>query len=549
MPLLPPYTSIAEAAAMRAADTPDEVLIMEKGSSLTASQMYRDAVRLASALRKRGVKPGDRITSQLPNWSETSIIALAAMIGGFVLNPILPMLRRQEVRFALQESDAVACFFPARFRDFDFASMYDAIAQEDAVGKLMFALRADQSSGFETYESLLASGDPAERFAPVDPDAASLLLYTSGTTGRPKGVLHSQRNCTFMARDFMQYWGVGASDIFLVAAPVGHISAAIHAHFLPWIAGSQAFLMDRWNVEDAAELIETQGCTIVAGANQFVKDLISLRYRSGRTLPTLRLMICGGETSQPDLIRAAGLAFRHCLTIRLYGMTEVPSSTAGAASLDELEYAAETDGRIANTEIRISDPVTGDVLPFGREGEVLLRGDQMLLRYLRPEDNEGTHTEDGFFKSGDLGRILNTGHLLITGRKKDLIIRSGENISAREIEATLLEHKSVYDVAVIALPSETTGEAVCAVIVPIEGHEPCIEQMADFVTSAGLAKQKVPEAWWIVDSLPRNASGKILKNELRKAAAERLLTDNPQGDDKLFLRTSRAENGSRFRQV
>jgi acyl-CoA synthetase (AMP-forming)/AMP-acid ligase II len=206
------------------------------------------------------------------------------------------------------------------------------------------------------------------------------------------------------------------------------------------------------------------------------------------------------------------------LAYRVYGCTEVPTITAGIKSRDDIEYGANTDGLIKHSEIRIVDAVTGEIIPRDREGEILVRGANMMLGYLRLEDNESAFDKDGFFRTGDLGRVVDGKYLLITGRKKDLIIRNGENLSPKEIEDALFTHAGIDNVAVVGMPSEKTGEAVCAFIVPRPGYAFDLAEVSRHLIAFGLSKQKIPERVVTVDQLPVSPQGKILKNDLREAA-------------------------------
>jgi acyl-CoA synthetase (AMP-forming)/AMP-acid ligase II len=241
-------------------------------------------------------------------------------------------------------------------------------------------------------------------------------------------------------------------------------------------------------------------------------------------MASLRVFFCGGTTVSADLIREATTTYPHCLCFRAYGSTEMPTTTLGIRDRAHADLGAETDGEVvAPTEVRMVDPSSGANVADGEEGEILVRGPEQLVGYVHPEDNDGAFDENGYFRMGDLGRRVHGRYLVITGRKKDIIIRSGENISPKEIEDVLATHAAVADVAIVAMPSRETGEKGCAFVVLRPGQTIDLVDIRRFLERAGLARQKFPEHLVIVDELPRVPSGKVSKDVLRaraKAIAE-----------------------------
>ena len=380
-------------------------------------------------------------------------------------------------------------------------------------------VRGDQS-GVSGFPDTLA-GAPAEADGLPEVDASSVMMvmYTSGTTGRPKGVLHTHYTFDYRVRGMGQAWDIGPADVVFMPSPVTHITGAFWTFDMPWTQGCVSVLVDVWTPDEGIRLIERHGCTVTGGATPFLQQLLELGRDRPHALATLRLFFCGGTTVSPDLILAASQAFPHCLFFRAYGATEFTTATLGIRSREQAQMGAETDGEIVPpTEIRIVDPVTGVPVADGEEGEIIGLGPELFVGYLHPDDNEDAFDADGFFKTGDLGRRIHRDYLVITGRKKDIIIRSGENISPKEVEDVLFNHPGIAEAAIVAMPSPTTGEMGCAFIIPRGGAIIDLDEIRRFLTQAGLAKQKFPEYLITVDDLPRVPSGKVRKDELRRQA-------------------------------
>jgi acyl-CoA synthetase (AMP-forming)/AMP-acid ligase II len=338
-----------------------------------------------------------------------------------------------------------------------------------------------------------------------------MILYTSGTTSRPKGVLHSHNSMHALICQIRDHWTIAPGDTFLVPSPVAHIGGSIYAFECPLLLGTTAVLMDRWDAGEAVALMDSQRCTHMAGATPFLQQLLSAAQRAGTRLPDLKVFICGGASVSPSLIRSAARYFDRAVVTRVYGCTEVPVTTVGAPRPDEAGRAADTDGRPGIAEIRI---VAHEAAPAG-DGEICVRGPQMLVGYRHAEDNAESFDAAGFFRTGDVGRWVDDEYLVVTGRAKDVIIRSGENISAKEVEDLLADHPGIAEIAVVGLPDERTGERACAVIVPAGAQSPDVASLLALLVSKGVAKFKAPERVVIWDALPKNDAGKILKHQIR----------------------------------
>jgi acyl-CoA synthetase (AMP-forming)/AMP-acid ligase II len=358
---------------------------------------------------------------------------------------------------------------------------------------------------------LPAAKSPPVGLPTLDPDAVRMILYTSGTTGRPKGVLHSHNSIHALICQIRDYWQVQPDDRFLVASPIAHIGGSIYAFECPLLLGTSAVLMDRWDADEAVELIRQQHCTHIAGATPFLEQLLGGAARAGTRLPELKLFVCGGASVSPSLIRRAAEYFERAVVTRAYGSTEVPLTTVGAP-LDP-DRAADTDGRAGFAHIRLADG-------GAESGEIHACGPQMLVGYLHPDDEVGSFDSNGYFRTGDLARWVEDDYLVVTGRAKDVIIRNGENIAPKEIEDILVDHPGIAEIAVVGLPDTRTGERACAVIVPTDQPRPDVASLRSFLRAQGVATFKAPEQVVIWEQLPRNDAGKVLKHQIQAALTE-----------------------------
>ncbi len=514
--------TVAHCAIREAERQPDGVVVIEGDRAVTFAGILQQACELAGAFDALGLSPGEVISYQLPNWSETMALNIAACLAGLVVNPIVPIYRDAEVGFIVKDARARLLFIPGQFRNFDYPAMVARLRPDLPDLQNVVILRG-QGEGCMDFGLLQAMG----RGTPVtdvraDPNAVKLVLYTSGTTAKPKGVLHSHNTIMSEIAGVIGFWGIRRDDVVLMPSPVTHITGYLYALEIAFAAGIKTVFMERWNVADAVDLIARNGASFSVGATPFLKELTEEVERRGIALPSMRLFMSGGAPVPPEVILRANRALPGCLAFRVYGSTEAPTVTLGIRDRSQSDLGANTDGQIVGHEVRICDPATGAEVADGEEGEICTRGPEMMLGY-----TDWTHTveafdADGFFHTGDLGRRVNGDFIVISGRKKDLIIRGGENLSPKEIEDVLHQHPAIKEVAVVAMPHARLGETVCAFVIPNPGQSVNVPALASFLEKAGLARQKFPEHVELVDDLPRTASGKVQKNILRERIAARL---------------------------
>ena len=509
-------TTLADSLRAAAEIAPQRTVLVDKDTRVDCATLYTQAAGLANALMGR-IPTGSVVSFMLPNWHEAAVIYLAATLAGMVVNPILPSLRDHDLRFILEDIETAIIFVPHQFGGHDYAAMLERVSAAMSPAPEVVVLRGESGS-HTPYPALVGLEPDTTRLPALDPDAVQMVLYTSGTTGRPKGVLHSHNSIHALICQIRDQWDVEPGDTFLVPSPIAHIGGSIYAFECPLLLGTTAVLMDRWDPSVAVSLMNGERCTHMAGATPFLQQLLSAAERADSRLPDLKVFICGGASVSPSLIHRAAQYFDRAVVTRVYGCTEVPVATVGAPRRDEAGRAADTDGRAGIAEIKL---VAHEAAPAG-DNEICVRGPQMLLGYRHPEDDADSFDVAGFFRTGDLGRWVSAGfeekYLVVTGRAKDVIIRNGENISAKEVEDLLADHPGIAEIAVVGLPDDRTGERACAVIVPAgEPGEstPDVANLLALLQSKGVAKFKAPEQVVIWDALPKNDAGKILKHQIR----------------------------------
>ncbi|GGP81761.1 MULTISPECIES: AMP-binding protein [Streptomyces] len=498
-----------ELIGARAALTPDRPVLLQEERTLTFGELRDRAERVAAGLYGMGVRAGTVVAWQLPTRLETALLSFALTRLGAVQSPVIPFYRDREVRFALRESGAAFFAVPGTWRGFDHTAMAERIA----------AGLPDPPRVFEAYD-VLPDGDPA--LLPPPPEPASgeevrWIYWTSGTTSDPKGVLHTDRSLIAGGSCLAHALRPEADDVGSMAFPYAHVAGPDYTVML-LLYGFPAVMFEQFALPDALAEYRRHGVTVAGGSTAFYTMFLAEQRKDPDhpLIPSLRLLAGGGAPKPPEVyhavVREMGVQLTHG-----YGMTEVPMITMGAPD-DTAENLATTEGRPpAGMDIRITDE-HGKPLPYGVEGEVRLRGEAVCRGYLDTAASAGAFDAEGFLITGDVGLLRESGHLTLTGRLKDIIIRKGENISAKEIEDLLHTHPGVADAAVIGLPDPERGERVCAVIEQPPGAPPLTSaELSAHLLGAGLARHKLPEQVELVDALPRNETlRKVLKYRLRE---------------------------------
>ena len=492
-----------------------EVVVVDRQNRYSYFDILGMADSFAAWMESLGLGSGDVVSFQLPNWYQAEVIHLACAKIAAVLNPIVPIYRERELNYILRDAETSLLIIPGTYRGFDYSEMVNTL---DC--KIPHVVTCGPAS--ETFISFDAIIETFKGVKPkgqaIHPDALAYLLYTSGTESEPKGVENTQNVMIFDLLNMIENNRINESDILFGASPVTHITGLIYYLLLPFVRGNRVCLFDTWDPGKAAQLIEEEGCTWTVGATPFLHDLLHDERAQRHSIKSLRAFRCGGADVPPSLIMEANS--RGIKAYRAYGCTEHPTISGMLYVNDgarNLLKSAHTDGKLhPHIELKCIDSEDGVTeKALGEIGEILTRGPDLSMGYHKEELNVRAFDHEGWFHTGDLGFLDEDGYLTITGRKKDIVIRKGENISTKEIEDILSAHSSVMSVAVVGVPDGERGEMVCAVVVPRAGTSFTFKQMTQILLEANIARQKFPERLEIRHVLPMTAAGKIRKVQIR----------------------------------
>lgn len=476
----------------------------------TLGELFAESCRVGAGLVALGIGPGDVVAVQLPNWRECFTAHAAIWLAGAVVLPIVPIYGPAEVAFIARQSGARALILAREMRKRDAAGILAAVAK---MPELKYrVLVGDPLPGTLSYSELADTS--AAGFTPVvtaDPRQRCLVVYTSGTTAEPKGVQHTHASLLGEIRAMDEMRSTRKNSTSLSVFPSGHIAGTLGILRMLCRANT-TITLDSWNAEKAARLINRHAVAFSAGAPIHLSGILDIAERDGLDLSSLQEYTTGAAGVAGSLIRRA--AEFGVGAFRCYGSSEHPTVSSGRPE-DPLDKRADTDGRLTpGTEVRIVDDDGRDAEP-GCPGEILTRGPELFSGYTDPGHSRASMV-DGWFRTGDVGFLDSEGYLTITDRKKDIIVRGGENISSKEVEDVLATHPAVAEAAAIGVPDETYGERVCAFVVTNAGEQFGIADAADHFAACGLARQKTPERIVVVSQLPRTASGKVQKHLLRE---------------------------------
>ncbi|EPW1050440.1 medium-chain fatty-acid--CoA ligase [Escherichia coli] len=518
--------SLADYWQQTARAMPDKIAVVDNhGASYTYSALDHAASCLANWMLAKGIESGDRIAFQLPGWCEFTVIYLACLKIGAVSVPLLPSWREAELVWVLNKCQAKMFFAPTLFKQtrpvdliLPLQNQLPQLQQLVGVDKLAPATSALSLS------QIIADNTPLTTAITVHGDELAAVLFTSGTGGLPKGVMLTHNNILASERAYCARLNLTWQDVFMMPAPLGHATGFLHGVTAPFLIGARSVLLDIFTPDACLALLEQQRCTCMLGATPFVYDLLNLLEKQPADLSALRFFLCGGTTIPKKVARECQQ--RGIKLLSVYGSTE--SSPHAVVNLDDpLSRFMHTDGyAAAGVEIKVVDDAR-KTLPPGCEGEEASRGPNVFMGYFdEPELTARALDEEGWYYSGDLCCMDEAGYIKITGRKKDIIVRGGENISSREVEDILLQHPKIHDACVVAMPDERLGERSCAyVVLKAPHHSLSLEEVVAFFSRKRVAKYKYPEHIVVIEKLPRTASGKIQKFLLRKDIMRRLTQD------------------------
>ncbi|MDD8428893.1 medium-chain fatty-acid--CoA ligase [Escherichia coli] len=518
--------SLADYWQQTARAMPDKIAVVDNhGATYTYSALDHAASCLANWMLAKGIESGDRIAFQLPGWCEFTVIYLACLKIGAVSVPLLPSWREAELVWVLNKCQAKMFFAPTLFKQTRPVDLI--LPLQNQLPQLQQIVGVDKlapATSSLSLSQIIADNIPLTTAITTHGDELAAVLFTSGTEGLPKGVMLTHNNILASERAYCARLNLTWLDVFMMPAPLGHATGFLHGVTAPFLIGARSVLLDIFTPDACLALLEQQRCTCMLGATPFVYDLLNLLEKQPADLSALRFFLCGGTTIPKKVARECQQLGIKLLSV--YGSTE--SSPHAVVNLDEpLSRFMHTDGyAAAGVEIKVVNDAR-KTLPPGCEGEEASRGPNVFMGYFdEPELTARALDEEGWYYSGDLCRMDEAGYIKITGRKKDIIVRGGENISSREVEDILLQHPKIHDACVVAMPDERLGERSCAyVVLKAPHHSLSLEEVVAFFSRKRVAKYKYPEHIVVIEKLPRTASGKIQKFLLRKDIMRRLTQD------------------------
>jgi len=511
-----------------AARTPDALAIVEHNSMTGAAtrmsygELQRLSVRLACGLAAQGVQRGDVVAVQLPNWWHYAALYIACVRIGAVVNPLMPVFRERELEFMLGFAEAKLWVIPREFRGFDYPAM--ATGLRGALPRLEKVLVVGGRDPDSSFEHVLLERawedeiDHAALFAVrrMQADDVTEVMYTSGTTGQPKGVMHTANTLMCKCLLASELFGFGAHDAIFMGSPLAHQTGFLYGALFSIYHGTPCVMLDVWDPVKAARVIAEERCTLTLGATPFLSDLVRTPDALAFDTSSVRLFLCSGAPIPRVLVEDARASHPNMYVMSAWGMTEMGITTATYPG-DPLEKVLDTDGRaLPHQAVRVLDD-EGAVVAPGIEGRLQARCATTFVGYLKRPEAYGVDDE-GWIETGDNARMDADGYIRITGRSKDIIIRGGENIPVVEVEELLYRHPAIVDAAVVAMPDARLGERGCAFVTLRAGESLDFRAMTDYLTGCRMMKQYLPERLEIIEAFPRTPSGKIQKFKLREQA-------------------------------
>jgi cyclohexanecarboxylate-CoA ligase len=505
----------------------DAPFVSDRTTTLTFGELRDRAYRVAAGLARTGIDPGDRVVVQLPNWTDFVVVVAALARRGAIVVPVMPIYRHDEVRYVLQHAEVRAVVTCTEFNGFGYGAMYDSL-RADAPGlDAVYLARADEAAGAALpLDSLVVEGplDSIESELGLGPSAddGHLIVYTSGTTARPKGCVHTWNTTAFAARTLATNLGWDSNDVNFGPSPITHSTGYVTSVVVPLLVGGRSHLLESWDPKVALTRIAEYSCTTAVTATAFLQMLVAAYDPTVHNAECMRMWVAAGSPIPATVVEDARRVLPTMEVLSLYGRSENFVSTMCSTGAEPRRSTTSDGCPPAGVEVKAVDE-HGHEVPIGSEGDLAYRGAGHMLGYLGdPEQTAQLFTNDGFSRSGDLGVVDDAGYVRVTGRLKDIIIRGGLNISAREIEDLLLGHPDLRAVAVIGAPDERLGETVCACIVAADGACPSLDALVTYLTEKHqLAKQKLPQSVQILEALPMTATGKVQKHVLRKIVADK----------------------------
>ena len=507
----------------------DKTFITDGTVSYTYAQLRDRSAQLAVGLRGRGLQAGDRVLVQLPNWAEFVIVAAAVARLGAIMVPVMPIYRQNEVGHVLDDAQVSVVVTASTFKGFDFLAMYRDLAGTRAAVHTIVAVRGEvePDAVVVPLEAVVADVDPAaaaeEIGTPATADDPYVIVYTSGTTARPKGCVHTFNTYASGARSLTGAFAFTSDDVGFSPSPITHTTGLVTGVLIPLIAGGSTHVMAEWDPRDGLREIARYRCTVSVTATTFIQMVLDVFDPTEHDASSMRVWVSAGAPIPRSVVERARALLPGACILSLYGRSENLATTTCTVD-DDPEKSLVSDGAaLPFAQVQVVDEL-GTEVATGEEGDIAYKGPSHMLGYLgRPQETAELYTPTGFSRSGDLGRMDADGYVRVTGRTKDIVIRGGMNISVREIEDLLLGHAGVRSAAVVGMPDERLGERLCCYVMPSDPTAPpSLDDLKSYLQERGLAVQKAPERLELVAALPMTATGKIQKHLLRQDVARKV---------------------------
>jgi cyclohexanecarboxylate-CoA ligase len=508
-----------ELVTQAAKERPDAPVVSDDhGRSLTRAQLRDEAEATASALTARGVANDTVVSWQLPTTIEAVVLLVALSRIGAIQNPLIPILREREVAFITQQVGTELLIVPEEWRGFPHGTMARDLARTRDFDVLEIDLQGLSTHGSRHGLNLPTADQSGSALHPApSTDSPRWIYYSSGTTADPKGARHTDLSVMASSNALLELMGFQENDVYPIPWPITHIGG-VSVLTTSIRGGVHLILFEAFDAAETPRRMAIYRPTVLGTAVPFFRAYLDAERESqteSSVFPDLRFGTFGGAPVPSEVHLEMREAFGVPL-VGSWGLTEFPNATSAAPD-DPVAILTSTVGRPAPGVFVRAVDAQGVVCATGDEGELLLRGPQCFSGYVDPTLDKNSFDSEGWFHTGDLGTVDGAGNVRITGRLKDIIIRNAENISAAEVEEMLYRHSAVAEAAVLGVPDNRTGERVVAVVVPRDGCQVELNDIREHCRSEGLAIQKCPEQLEVVIALPRNAMGKVLKQELRSS--------------------------------
>ncbi|PWA07061.1 cyclohexanecarboxylate-CoA ligase [Pueribacillus theae] len=485
---------------------------------LTYRELANQVKLCAAGLAALGIEKNTVVSLQLPNWVEFLVFHYAATLLGAVTNPLVPIYREKEISYMVDLAESKVYVAPKKFRNFDYEEMiYRLKPNLPSLQNIIIVGEPEESESLAYEEWMLKWEETKEvENSKVDPNEVTEIIFTSGTTGEPKGALHTHNTLTCATKGMIDHLRLTEDDVIHMASTFAHQTGFLYGARMPIQCGGKGVYQDIWNSEKFVEMVEEEKITVTFGATPFLHDLLNAKNLNGHDISSLRIFVCAGAPIPKPLLEEALEKLPNCKVLGAWGQTEDAIVTVGNLS-DPIETITSSDGVSISKgmEVRVVDE-DGNELPYGVEGNLEVRGSFVFVGYAKRLEKTKEEFDKDWFMTGDLAVMDESGHIKISGRSKDIIIRGGENIPVAYVEDVLHSHPHITTAAVVSVPCPRLQERACACVALKEGTTLTMESLKEFLETQGIAKQYWPEYLEVFNELPRTPSGKIQKFKLRE---------------------------------